>query len=174
LRSVTNIFGVRDGSRAFSRILPPLGAALALPFCVWIKEDVLQTIFNRVLMVLAMASVVLAPHRAFAASSKGCVGGGFSLLGLSGDQKAIVQASQVGATFLVKGKYVEFTTPVATNSIVFRYSIPDTGSGSVYTAPLSMYVDGAKQTWPINTMLAEPREQALPLGSFDGTASPSR
>jgi hypothetical protein len=27
------------------------------------------------------------------------------------------------------GKYVEFTTPVATNSIVFRYSIPDTGSG---------------------------------------------
>jgi phospholipid/cholesterol/gamma-HCH transport system substrate-binding protein len=35
-------------------------------------------------------------------------------------------------------------------------------------------VDGAKQTWPINTMLAEPREQALPLGSFDGTASPSR
>jgi hypothetical protein len=34
------------------------------------------------------------------------------------------------------GKYVEFTTPVATNSIVFRYSIPDTSGGSVYTAPL--------------------------------------
>jgi hypothetical protein len=43
------------------------------------------------------------------------------------------------------GKYVEFTTPVATNSIVFRYSIPDTGSGSVYTAPISLYVDGTKQ-----------------------------
>ena len=26
------------------------------------------------------------------------------------------------------GKYVEFTTPVPTNSIVFRYSIPDTGA----------------------------------------------
>jgi hypothetical protein len=44
------------------------------------------------------------------------------------------------------GKYVEFTAPVATNSIVFRYSIPDTASGSVYTAPLSLYVNGAKQT----------------------------
>jgi hypothetical protein len=44
------------------------------------------------------------------------------------------------------GKYVEFTTPVATNSIVFRYSIPDTGSGSVYTAPISLYIDGTRQT----------------------------
>ena len=35
-------------------------------------------------------------------------------------------------------------------------------------------VDGAKHTWPINTMLAEPREQALPLGSFDGAAGASR
>ncbi len=35
-------------------------------------------------------------------------------------------------------------------------------------------VDGAKRTWPINTMLAEPREQALPLDSFDGAASQSR
>jgi len=44
------------------------------------------------------------------------------------------------------GKYVTFTTPVATNSIDFRYSIPDSSTGSVYTAPLSLYVDGAKQS----------------------------
>ncbi|MER7243871.1 choice-of-anchor D domain-containing protein [Kribbella sp. NPDC000426] len=43
------------------------------------------------------------------------------------------------------GKFVEFTTPAATNSIVFRYSIPDTGSGSVYTPQLSLYVNGTKQ-----------------------------
>jgi len=43
------------------------------------------------------------------------------------------------------GKFVEFSAPSATNSIVFRYSIPDTGSGSVYTAPLSLYVNGTKQ-----------------------------
>lgn len=44
------------------------------------------------------------------------------------------------------GKFVEFTTPAATNSIVFRYSIPDTGSGSVYTPQLSLYVNGTKQS----------------------------
>src|SRR3954451_509113 len=44
------------------------------------------------------------------------------------------------------GKYVEFTSPVATNSIVFRYSIPDSGSGSVYTEPLSLYVKGTRST----------------------------
>jgi hypothetical protein len=65
-------------------------------------------------MVLAIASVLLAPRSAVAASSKGCAGGGFSLLGLSGDRKAIVRASQVGAAFLVKGKYVEFTVDADT------------------------------------------------------------
>jgi hypothetical protein len=44
------------------------------------------------------------------------------------------------------GEYVTFTTPVATNSIDFRYSIPDSSTGSVYTAPLSLYVNGSKQT----------------------------
>ncbi len=43
------------------------------------------------------------------------------------------------------GKFVKFTTPVATNSIDFRYSIPDTSGGSVYTAPLSLYINGTKQ-----------------------------
>ncbi len=43
------------------------------------------------------------------------------------------------------GQYVTFTTPVATNSIDFRYSIPDTSDGSVYTAPLSLYINGTKQ-----------------------------
>jgi len=76
----------------------------------------LKTIFSGMLMVLTltMSLVLLAPQRAFAASSKGCVGGGFSLLGLSGDLKALVRASQVGATFLVKGKYVEFTVDADT------------------------------------------------------------
>ena len=44
------------------------------------------------------------------------------------------------------GKYVTFTTPVATNSIDFRYSIPDSSDGSVYTAPLSLYINGTKQS----------------------------
>jgi hypothetical protein len=48
-------------------------------------------------------------------------------------------------TLKAAGQYVTFTTPVATNSINFRYSIPDTSDGSVYTAPLSLYINGAKQ-----------------------------
>jgi parallel beta-helix repeat protein len=44
------------------------------------------------------------------------------------------------------GQYVTFTTPAATNSINFRYSIPDSADGSVYTAPLSLYINGTKQT----------------------------
>jgi parallel beta-helix repeat protein len=43
------------------------------------------------------------------------------------------------------GEYVTFTTPVATNSIDFRYSIPDSSDGSVYTAPLSLYINGTLQ-----------------------------
>src|SRR6185369_10547164 len=44
------------------------------------------------------------------------------------------------------GKFVEFTTTAPTNSMVFRYSIPDTGSGSVYTAPISLYINGTRST----------------------------
>jgi hypothetical protein len=43
------------------------------------------------------------------------------------------------------GQYVTFTTPVATNSIDIRYSIPDSADGSVYTAPLSLYIGGTRQ-----------------------------
>ncbi len=43
------------------------------------------------------------------------------------------------------GQSVTFTTPTSTNSIDFRYSIPDTSDGSVYTAPLSLYINGVKQ-----------------------------
>jgi Pectate lyase superfamily protein len=44
-----------------------------------------------------------------------------------------------------RGKYVTFTTPVATNSIDFRYSIPDSSNGSVYSARISLYINGARQ-----------------------------
>ena len=48
-------------------------------------------------------------------------------------------------TLAGSGKFVQFTTPVTTNSIDFRYSIPDGSGGSVYTAPLSLYINGVKQ-----------------------------
>jgi hypothetical protein len=58
---------------------------------------------------VAVGVILLMPGVALAASSKGCDGGGFSVLGLSGDGKATVAARDVGRSFLVKGKYVVFT-----------------------------------------------------------------
>lgn len=50
---------------------------------------------------------------AFAATSAACEGGGFTVLGLSGKQDRKFN-SGLPATFLVKGKYVEFTVDAAT------------------------------------------------------------
>lgn len=52
-------------------------------------------------------------NQAFAAASAACEGGGFTVLGLSGKQDRKF-TSGVPATFLVKGKYVEFTVDAAT------------------------------------------------------------
>lgn len=60
------------------------------------------------IMLIALVSLGLAPS-ASAASSSGCEGGGFRVLGLSGEQDTTVPASALGAQFLVQGKYVEFT-----------------------------------------------------------------
>jgi hypothetical protein len=56
----------------------------------------------------------LGADRVVAASSAGCDGGGFSLLGLSGKQKTLFAAGRVGNNFLVKGKYVEFSVESST------------------------------------------------------------
>ncbi|MDQ1709071.1 MAG: hypothetical protein QOG49_456, partial [Frankiaceae bacterium] len=61
-----------------------------------------------------------------------------TVLGESSGRRAV--------TLDTTGEYVEFTVPSSANSIVTRISIPDTGSGSVYTAPLSLYINGTRQT----------------------------
>lgn len=63
----------------------------------------------------------------------------------SAGQLADEASYRKAVTLQGSGKYVSFTTPVATNSIDFRYSIPDGAGGSVYTAPLSLYVNNVKQ-----------------------------
>jgi hypothetical protein len=62
----------------------------------------------------AASSIVLAPEVALGASSAGCDGGGFTVLGVSGKRKTSVPASSAGKSFLVKGKYVVFTVDAAT------------------------------------------------------------
>ncbi|HLY27018.1 MAG TPA: glycosyl hydrolase family 28-related protein, partial [Aggregatilineales bacterium] len=49
-----------------------------------------------------------------------------------------VQLTQVG-------QYVEYTLTQRANSLVVRYSIPDSKDGKGLTAPLSLYVNGQKQ-----------------------------
>jgi hypothetical protein len=61
------------------------------------------------------------------------------------NQLACEASGRKAVTLAGQGKFVEFTLPSAANSIVVRYSIPDTGNGSVYTASLSLYVGGVKQ-----------------------------
>jgi hypothetical protein len=63
---------------------------------------------------LIVIALLTAPSFIQAASSKGCVDGGFTLLGLAGDQNTTVPASRVPASFLVKGRYIEFTVDSAT------------------------------------------------------------
>ncbi len=47
---------------------------------------------------------------------------------------------------LTQGQYVQFTLPQAANSINLRYSIPDSSSGGGINAPLSIYINGSKQS----------------------------
>jgi hypothetical protein len=48
-------------------------------------------------------------------------------------------------TLTEPGQYVEFTLPRPANSVVVRYSIPDSPDGAGLAAPLSLYIDGARQ-----------------------------
>ncbi|MEO9236908.1 MAG: glycosyl hydrolase family 28-related protein, partial [Jatrophihabitantaceae bacterium] len=60
-------------------------------------------------------------------------------------QLADEASGRKAVTLSGQGKYVQFTTTAQTNSIDFRYSIPDSSDGSVYTAPLSLYIGTTKQ-----------------------------
>jgi F5/8 type C domain/Pectate lyase superfamily protein/Abnormal spindle-like microcephaly-assoc'd, ASPM-SPD-2-Hydin len=72
------------------------------------------------------------------------------------------------AVTLGSGQSVTFTTPVSTNSIDLRYSIPDSSSGSVYTAPISLYINGTKQ--PDLTLT---NAYSWQYGSYEFTNTPS-
>ena len=115
------------------------------------------------LAVAGFAAVAIQPAPAFAASTA-TGGSGASLpyaeveaensatngtvIGPSYTQGQLADeaSGRKAVTLQGTGQEVTFTTPVATNSIDFRYSIPDSSDGSVYTAPLSLYVNGTKQT----------------------------
>ncbi|KIF69056.1 coagulation factor 5/8 type domain-containing protein [Streptomyces sp. AcH 505] len=115
-------------------------------------------------MVAAVGLIALAVQPAFAAAAAAATGGGGASLPYAEVQaeNSATNGTAIGPSYTAgqladeasyrkavtlqgTGKYVTFTTPVATNSIDFRYSIPDTSGGSVYSAPLSLYINGTKQ-----------------------------
>ena len=77
----------------------------------------------RAYVAAAVVSVVAlgGPHPASAASSKGCEGGGFTLVlpasSVSGSQRGTLPAGALGTGFTVRGKYVEFEVDSATFGI---------------------------------------------------------
>jgi len=71
--------------------------------------------FFRLTTFVLAAGLAGAP--AFAATSAGCKGGGFSALGYSGNVKVDVPAANLGTSFAVRGKYVEFEVDSATFAV---------------------------------------------------------
>ncbi|MEV8437296.1 discoidin domain-containing protein [Actinosynnema sp. NPDC051121] len=86
------------------------------------------------------ADVPFVEHEAETAATNGAkIGPGRrqgTLEGEASGRRAVTLSGQ--------GKYVEFTLTEPANSIDIRYSIPDGNSGAGITAPLSLYLDGAK------------------------------
>ena len=102
---------------------------------------------------LALGIAAFAPHSAPAASSKGCEGGGFAILQLTGDQKdTTVSAASLPSTFLVKGKYVEFTVDAATFGL---YNWTLTGAAN------SLDITGGKRTVVFSSKLPDHRGLVL-------------
>jgi hypothetical protein len=60
-------------------------------------------------------------------------------------QLAAEAAGRRAVTLGQPGQYVEFTLPHPANSIVVRYSIPDSEEGTGSTAPLGFYINGERQ-----------------------------
>jgi hypothetical protein len=80
----------------------------------------------RVLKLAGLLVAGMLSLPAFAASSAGCEGGGFTVLGRSGAVEAEVPANTVPATFRVQGRYVQFDVDAATFGIRNYTFLPTT------------------------------------------------
>ncbi|MEV0263796.1 glycosyl hydrolase [Streptomyces sp. NPDC050617] len=85
------------------------------------------------------------PYRTVEAESA-ATGGGAQIIGPNrkiGDL-AGEASGRKAVTLKETGQYVEFTTPVETNTLVTRFSLPDAPGGGGTNATLNVYVNGAK------------------------------
>ena len=70
----------------------------------------------------------IAAGGALAATSAGCEGGGFTVLGLSGAQDSSIAATGLGESFRVQGKYVQFDVVASTLGIAHYAFLPTTNA----------------------------------------------
>ncbi|THG34536.1 glycosyl hydrolase [Glaciibacter flavus] len=105
----------------------------------------------------------------------GTTGGGASVVGpnrtigdLAGEasgRKAVVLDNT--------GEYVQFTTPVATNTLVTRFAMPDAAGGGGQTNTLALYVDGVfKQNLSLTSAYAWLYGNETNPGNDPGQGSP--
>jgi hypothetical protein len=110
------------------------------------------------------ATVPFTEYEAEAAATNG------SVLGFSrtADTLASEASGRQAVTLSGTGRYVEFTLSAPANAVDVHYSIPDSGDGSAYTAPLAVYVNGAK-----NQDLTLTNRYSWFYGSYPFTNSPT-
>lgn len=72
---------------------------------------------RRAIVITMMLSLCVIAHDVKAASSDGCEGGGFTVLGRTSPQDASLATASLGSSFRVQGKYVSFDVDSATFGI---------------------------------------------------------
>lgn len=91
----------------------------------------------KTMLMAACLGLLFTAQQASAADSKGCEGGGFSVLGKTPGQAAVVASGGVPSTFRVQGRYVQFDVDAATFGVL-NYTL--TG------APNSLDITGGRAT----------------------------
>ena len=81
---------------------------------MFIKTTSFSNLASRSLASGLLIFGAIASGGAQAATSAGCEGGGFTILGLSAPQDSSIPAGSLGPTFRVQGKYVEFDVVAST------------------------------------------------------------
>ena len=84
---------------------------------MFIKTTSFPSLASRSLASGLLIFGAIASGGAFAATSAGCEGGGFTILGLSAPQDSSIAARSLGETFRVQGKYVQFDVVASTLGI---------------------------------------------------------
>ena len=134
---------------------------------MFIKTTSFPSLASRSLASGLLIFGAIASGGAFAATSAGCEGGGFTILGLSAPQDSSIAARSLGETFRVQGKYVQFDVVASTLGIRNYAFLPtnnalDMTLGSITPVYASKAPDHRGLTL-ISDLLVELKDDALAI-----------